>query len=508
MTDHLRTANVATLRGLWRRIGDNRLENLSLLTDLYQLTMLAGYHHAGKLSQKTCFDLYFRRCPFQGSYAVAAGLEQALGYLEELSFETEDLDYLSSLGLFSDPFLSWLGELRFEGSVWAVSEGELVFPGEPLVRVEAALPVAQLVESALLNMINFQTLVATKAARVATAAGEDLVLEFGLRRAQGIDGSLSASRAAYLGGCHATSNTLAGKKFGIPVKGTHAHSWIMSFPTELAAFQAYADLYPDDCTLLVDTYDTLGSGVPNAIRVGRDLKEKGHTLGGIRLDSGDLAQLSIESRRLLDEAGLTETRIVASNDLDEHAMAAIKAQGGRIDIWGVGTKLATCKDDPALGGVYKLVAAADQDGVMEPKIKLSSSPGKVTIPGIKQVYRFYDADDRMVGDILQLAEEREPSPHQSYPSRSPMDSEVSCELRGARVRPLLQSVWEGKSRTAQSETLEEKRGRTLRSLESLPSPHKKLRDAEPYWVGLGERLFSLRASLIRRESQEEPSPSA
>ncbi len=310
--------------------------------------MLAGYHHCGKLEQKSCFELFFRRLPFSGGFAVAAGLQSALDYLDGLKFEKPELDYLATLGLFNEDFLNWLSDFRFQGDFYAVDEGELFYPGEPLLQVHARMPEAQLIETALLNILNFQTLIATKAARITLAAKRAPILEFGLRRAQGVDGALSASRAAYIGGCEATSNVLAGEKFGIPLKGTHAHSWVMSFSSELEAFRAYADLYPESCTLLVDTYDTLESGVPHAITVGHELAQKGHQLRAIRLDSGDLALLSKRARLMLDEAGLVETKIVASNDLDEEVIAALIDQGARIDIWGVGTNLVTSQVSPPL----------------------------------------------------------------------------------------------------------------------------------------------------------------
>jgi nicotinate phosphoribosyltransferase len=319
-----------------------RSQYSALLTDFYELTMLAGYFEEGMHLKPAVFDLFFRTNPFTGSYAVFAGLEPALHYLEGLRFTEDDLDYLKSLGIFKPAFLHYLRDFRFTGRVTAPPEGTVVFANEPLLTVEGTLAEAQFVETALLNIINFQTLAATKAARIRLSAGDGEVLEFGLRRAQGPDGGLSVARAAFIGGVRSTSNVWAGERFGIPVKGTHAHSWIMAFADELSAFRAYADSFPDACILLVDTYDTLKSGLPNALIVARELRERGHELFGIRLDSGDLAYLSKEARRLFDEAGFPGVKIVASNELDEYVIHSIRDEGGKIDIYGVGTRLATC----------------------------------------------------------------------------------------------------------------------------------------------------------------------
>lgn len=367
--------------------------SLALLTDLYQLTMAYGYWKTGRSEQDAVFHLFFRKNPFEGGYTIAAGLEYALEYLKRFRFTEEDISYLAGLEgndgrtLFSSEFLKYLQDLKMTCDLDAVPEGTVIFPHEPLLRVQGPILQCQLLETALLNLINYQTLIATKSARICTATGGDPVLEFGLRRAQGIDGGLSASRAAYIGGCDATSNVLAGKLFGIPVKGTHAHSWVMSFEDELSAFEEYAAAMPNNCVFLVDTYDTL-DGVRNAIRVGVQLRESGHKMVGIRLDSGDLAYLSIEARRLLDEAGLHEAAIVASNDLDETTISSLKSQGAQIAVWGVGTRLVTAFDQPALGGVYKLGAIRDAAGTWEPKLKLSEQAIKTSTPGILQTRRY------------------------------------------------------------------------------------------------------------------------
>lgn len=367
--------------------------SLSLLNDLYQLTMAYGYWKNGLHETRAAFHLSFRSIPFHGGFAIAAGLGTAREWLQEFRFEPSDCAYLGTLQgsdgqpLFETDFLKYLSELKLDLDIDAIEEGEVVFAHEPLLRVEGPILHCQLVETALLTMLNFQTLIATKAARVCLATRGEPVLEFGARRAQGLDGALAASRAAYIGGASATSNVLAGKIWGIPVKGTHAHSWVMLFPDELSAFEAYAHALPNNCTFLVDTYDTI-DGVRHAIEVGRSLRERGHEMSGIRLDSGDLAYLSIEARRLLDEAGFESANVVASNDLDEGTIESLKVQGARINVWGVGTNLVTGGDQSALGGVFKL-SAIEKEGVWEPRIKLSEQTAKVSLPGRLQVRRFF-----------------------------------------------------------------------------------------------------------------------
>ena len=380
----------------------------ALLTDLYELTMGQAYLATGRAEDEAVFHLFFRKLPFGGGYAIACGLADAVAYLEGLRFEAADLAYLAGLRgaddgpLFSDVFLRHLEGLRLRLDVDAIPEGTAVFAHEPLVRVRGPLLEAQLVETALLNLLNFQTLVATKAARVCQAAGGDPVLEFGLRRAHGPDGALTASRAAHVGGCAATSNVLAGLRFGIPVRGTHAHSWVMSFPSEPEAFRAYAEAMPNNTVFLVDTYDSL-AGVKHAIEAGQALRRRGFQLGGIRLDSGDLAWLSIEARKLLDAAGFPDAVIAASNDLDEHLIESLKAQGAKVSVWGVGTRLVTCYDQPALGGVYKLgaIRPAGGRGPWTGCIKLSEQIVKVSTPGVLQVRRFHEpASGRFVADVI------------------------------------------------------------------------------------------------------------
>lgn len=379
--------------------------DLGLLTDLYQLTMAKGYWRSGLYQRRAVFNLFFRRAPFGHPYAITAGLEAAIAWLQQFRFSVHDIQYLGSLrgadgcALFDEPFLNHLQRMAFACDIDAMPEGTAAFAHQPILRVEGPLLQVQLLETALLNIINFNTLIATKSSRIVAAAQGDPVLEFGLRRAQGIDGGISASRAAYIGGCYGTSNVLAGRLFGIPVKGTHAHSWVMSFEHEIDAFRAYAAAMPNNCIFLVDTYDTL-TGVRNAITVGRELRQAGHDLLGIRLDSGDLAGLSRQARQLLDEAGFEHSVIVASNDLDEYAIRDLKAAQAPISVWGVGTRLVTAYDQAALGGVFKLAAIADEQGAWAYRIKRSEQAIKVSNPGIQQVYRFSDEAGRPIGDQI------------------------------------------------------------------------------------------------------------
>ncbi len=384
--------------------------NLTLLTDLYELTMMQGYFKEKEQNETVIFDAFYRNNPDNNGYAICAGLEQVIDYVKNLHFDKDDIDYLRSVGLFDEDFLDYLKDFHFTGDIYAIPEGTVVFPREPLVKVIAPIMEAQLVETALLNIINHQSLIATKAARVVHAAQGDGVMEFGLRRAQGPDAGIYGARAAMIAGCIGTSNVLAGKLFDVPVKGTHAHSWIMSFPDELTAFRTYARLYPSACILLVDTYDTLKSGVPNAIRVFSEMRHAGIplTFYGIRLDSGDLAYLSKEAKKMLDEAGFTDAVISASNDLDETLISSLKQQGAAINSWGVGTNLITSKDCPSFGGVYKLAAIMDKaTGKFIPKIKLSENAEKITNPGNKTIQRIYNkATGKIIADLICLADEQ------------------------------------------------------------------------------------------------------
>lgn len=377
-------------------------QNLTLLTDLYELTMMQGYYEKGQ-NEKVVFDVFFRQNPCGNGYSVCAGLDQVINYIKNLNFTYEDVDYLRGLGIFSEDFLHYLSGFHFTGDIFAIPEGTVVFPREPLVKVIAPIMEAQLVETAILNIVNHQSLIATKTSRIVYAAQGDGIMEFGLRRAQGPDAGLYGARAAMIGGCVGTSNVLAGQEFDVPVMGTHAHSWIMSFPDEYSAFKAYAELYPDNCTLLVDTYDTLKSGVPNAIRVFQEFKDSGREFKkyGIRLDSGDLAYLSKKARKMLDAAGFKDATICASNDLDEYLLHDLKMQGAAIDSWGVGTNLITSKDCPSFGGVYKLAAIENKEGQLVPKIKISENSEKITNPGNKTIYRIYEKDSgKIKADLI------------------------------------------------------------------------------------------------------------
>ena len=382
-------------------------QNLTLLTDLYELTMMQGYFETQE-NQTVVFDVFFRDNPNKGGYSVMAGLDQVIDYIKNLNFSYEDVDYLRGLGLFSEDFLHYLSGFHFSGDIYAIPEGSVIFPREPLLKVVAPIMEAQLVETAILTILNHQCLIATKASRVVYAAQGDGIMEFGLRRAQGPDAGLYGARAAVIGGCVGTSNVLAGEMFDVPVMGTHAHSWIMTFKDEYTAFKEYARLYPDACTLLVDTYDTLKSGVPNAIRVFTEMREAGikPKSYGIRLDSGDLAYLSKKARKMLDDAGFQDAVIAASNDLDEFLIHDLKMQGAAISSWGVGTNLITSKDCPSFGGVYKLAAIQNADGEFQPKIKISENPAKITNPGNKTIYRIYGKEDGKIrGDLICLVGE-------------------------------------------------------------------------------------------------------
>ena len=469
------------------------MRNLTMLTDLYQLTMLNGYYQQGMQERRAVFDMFYRQ---QGplSYAVMAGNEQVRDYLHNLRFTPEDAAYLRSLHLFEEGFLTWLQGLQFRFDIDMVPEGSFVFPGEPLVRVEAPLALAQLIETALLTLIGHQTLIATKANRVVRAAQGDRVMEFGLRRAQGVDAGIYGARAAVIGGCTSTSNTLAGKLFDIPVSGTHAHSWVMSFDSELEAFRAYASSYPDSCLLLVDTYDTLRSGVPNAITVFEELRAQGHRPRGIRLDSGDLSYLSRMARQMLDEAGFEDTIIVASNDLDEYLIRDLKLQGARIDLWGVGTKLITGGDNPALGGVYKM-SAIEENGVLEPRMKFSDNPAKITLPGKKSFYRVLDENGMAFADLIALADEVY---DQSQPLTlfDPVETWKRSTLTHYTLKPMLQPFWRGNEHVGPVLTVHEISD--FRAGEEKQIWPEQLRPMNPQVpkVDLSQRLWDLRHGLL------------
>jgi len=473
------------------------MRNLTLLTDMYELTMVGGYLVSGKEAQRANFDYFFRKIPDDGGYCLAAGLEQVVDYISHIHFTSEDLAYLEGLGVFPEKVLSYLEKFRFSGDLFAVPEGTVVFPYEPIIRVTAPLPEAQFIESALLNIMNFQTLIATKAARICTAAEVDPVIEFGLRRAHGPDAAIGAARAAFIGGAQGTSNVLAGKLFDIPVSGTVAHSWVESFPSELEAFKTYCQIYPKGCFLLVDTYDTLKSGIPNAIKIGKELRtqQKG-SLKGVRLDSGDLAYLSKEARKMLDKEGFEETKIFASSDLDEWIIESIKKQGGRIDSWGIGTKLVTAYSTPSLGGVYKLTAI-EENGRMQPRIKLSDNPEKVTNPGLKKVIRFFDDSGLMRGDVMFLEEENlETKPLRVYHPTIPHVSKV-FPPKFSRRELLIPIFREGRL-VYSNPSLKKIQENSQQNLEQLGSEFKRFKNPHIYHVSLSKQLMKTKRDFLRK----------
>ena len=484
--------------------------SLTLLTDFYQLTMAYGYWKTGMAEKESVFNLFFRKNPFNGGFTINCGLAYVIDFINNFQFTDEAIDFLSAvkgedeMPMFEAEFLEYLRALKFTCDVDAIPEGKAVFPHEPLLRVQGPILQCQLIESPLLNFINFQTLIATKAARIHIAARGEPVLEFGLRRAQGIDGAIAASRAAYVGGTASTSNILAGKLFGIPLSGTHAHSWIMAFDDELAAFKAYAEAMPNNCVLLVDTYNTL-EGIRKAVEVGGMLREQGKQLLGVRIDSGDLAYFSIEARKMLDEAGLQDTRIVASNDLDENIISSLRSQEAKIDVWGIGTKLVTAYDQPALGAVYKL-SAIEQDGKWEYKLKLSEQALKVNNPGIQQVRRFYTAGDTdgLVADMLYDTQQPLGKKHKII---DPMDLTRRKVIKSTDVESedLLVPVFRKGKQVYQSPDLHTIREQTIRSLDELPAGVKRFVNPHSYPVGLEEKLFAIKTDLILklREVNEE-----
>ena len=477
--------------------------NLTMMTDLYQLTMMYGYFRHGMAQNEAVFDLFFRNRE-NSAYAVMAGTESVVDYINNLHFYEEDLDYLRSLNLFDEEFLDVLRNMRFTGEIYGMPEGTVVFPYEPLIRVRAPIMQAQLIETALLNLVNHQTLIATKAARVVYAAGGDDVMEFGLRRAQGPDAGIYGARAAMIGGCTGTSNVLTGQMFHVDVKGTHAHSWVMSFPTELDAFRAYADIFPTSCMLLVDTYDTLRSGIPNAITVFDELKAKGYAPTGIRLDSGDLAYLSKKARQMLDAAGHTGVKIFASGDLDEAVIRDLKAQGAKIDVWGVGTKLITSLDCPALGGVYKL-SAEIIGGAVYPKIKISDNIAKMTNPGYKKVLRLYDNRNGMaLADLIALVDERidEGRPLRIYHPEQRYKTKL---LSNFTVRELLVPIFLNGEQVYEPPEMNAIQDYAKRELATFWEESKRLLNPHEYKVDLSDGLYDLKQSLIREHSKANES---
>ena len=473
--------------------------NLTLMTDLYQLTMMQGYFEDNKHNKKAVFDMFYRKNPSNNGYAIACGLEQVVDYIKNIKFDDANINYLRSLNIFKENFLEYLKTFKFTGDIYAIPEGTIVFPGEPLIRVKSTIIEAQFVETTILNIINHQSLIATKAARVAWAAEGDVVMEFGLRRAQGPDSGTYGARAAVIGGCTSTSNVLAGKMFNIPISGTHAHSWIMSFKDELTAFRTYADIFPNRCILLVDTYDTLKSGVPNAIKVFKEMKEKGIELKnyGIRLDSGDLAYISDKARTMLDKEGFKDAIIAASSDLDENIISSLKQQGTKINVWGVGTNLITSSDCPAFGGVYKL-CAEEFNGEMLPKIKLSENPDKVTNPGIKKIFRLYDkATNKIKADLICLEDETI-NENEDLTIFHPINTWKTMTLKANEyyTKELLQPVFlDGECVFEKRETMDIKKY-CEEEKASLWNEYKRLINPHILPVDLSLKLYNLKKDMI------------
>ena len=481
-----------------------RTQNLTLLTDLYELTMMQGYYETQE-NETVVFDVFFRENPDKGGYSVMAGLEQVIEYIKNLNFSYDDVDYFRKLGIFSEDFLQYLSGFHFSGSIYAIPEGTVIFPKEPLLKVIAPIMEAQLVETAILNIINHQSLIATKASRVVYAAQGDGIMEFGLRRAQGPDAGLYGARAAVIGGCVGTSNVLAGQMFDVPIMGTHAHSWIMSFKDEYTAFKEYAKLYPDACTLLVDTYDTLKSGVPNAIRVFREMREQGiHPKSyGIRLDSGDLAYLSKQARKMLDDTGFPDAVIAASNDLDEMLIHDLKMQGAKITSWGVGTNLITSKGCPSFGGVYKLAAIQGADGEFAPKIKISENTEKITNPGNKTIFRVYDKETGKIrADLICFADEIFDT-DQDLLLFDPNATWKKTRLPGGsyRMTEILKPIFINGECVYQSPSVMEIAAYCRQEKETLWDETKRLFFPHRVYVDLSQKLYDTKEKLLNEMSK-------
>ena len=470
------------------------MRNLTLLTDLYQLTMLNGYFEKNIHKDIVIFDMFFRKNACNGGYTIICGIEQLVEYINNLHFSDDDLEYLKSLGLFSDKFLDFLKDFKFTGDIYAVEEGTIMFPKEPIITVKAPLYQAQLIETALLTIVNFQSLISTKASRVCYAAKGDPVFEFGLRRAQGPDAGTYGARAAVVGGCAGTANVLAGKMFDIPVVGTQAHSWVQKFDNELDSFRAYADVYPDNCLLLVDTYDVLKSGVPNAIKVFDELKAKGHKPKGIRIDSGDLQYLSNESKKLFEEAGYYDLIYTASNDLDEYTIASLKSSGSAINSWGVGTKLITSAESPSLGGVYKLAASYEKDKLI-PKIKVSEDAEKINNPGFKKVIRIYNENNMAEGDLIMLHDE-EIDTTKPLTIFDPTYTWKKTTFQNYTIKELQKPLFKnGECKYVPKSVIEIKKY-VNEQLNTFWDSYKRFSNPKRYKVDLSENLWTLKSDLL------------
>lgn len=469
--------------------------NLTMLTDLYQLTMINGYYRKGTHEDTAVFDVFFRKNGSEGGYTIICGVAEVMEYIKSLKFEDSDLEYLRSLNLFEEDFIQFLKDFEFTGDIYAVEDGTVMFPGEPVIVVKAPLYQAQLIETAMLSIVNFMSLIATKAARVCNAAKGDPVLEFGLRRAQGPQAGLYGAKAAVIGGCSGTSNVLAGKMFGVPVSGTHAHSWVQKFDTELDAFRAYADVYPDECLLLIDTYNVLESGIKNAIIVFDELRAKGYEPVGVRLDSGDLAYISKEVRKILDEAGYPDAKITASNDLDEYTITSLKQEGAEIDSWGVGTKLITSYDYPSLGGVYKLSATSNSEGELVPKIKISENPEKINNPGFKKVVRIYNPCGRAAADLIMLNHEEidTTAPIEIF---DPVYTWKRKKIEHYAIREMLSPLFVGGKCVREAKSVEEVKKYTKAELNSIWDQYKRIKNPHIYKVDLSQDLWNLKNDMV------------
>ncbi|MDQ0152704.1 nicotinate phosphoribosyltransferase [Moryella indoligenes] len=478
------------------------MRNLTLLTDLYELTMMQGYFKNSEVNETVIFDAFYRNNPEGNGYSICAGLDQVIDYIKNLHFEEEDISYLAGLGIFEADFLDYLKDFRFTGDIYAIPEGSVIFPREPLIKVIAPIMQAQLIETAVLNILNHQCLIATKAARIVRAAKGDGVMEFGCRRAQGPDAGIYGARAAMIAGCVGTSNVLCGKMFDVPVSGTHAHSWIMSFPDELTAFRAYAKLYPDACILLIDTYDTLDSGLVNAITVFKEMREAGALSKryGIRMDSGDLAYLSKKVKAALDAEGFTDAIISASNDLDEGLIESLKSQGATINSWGVGTNLITSKDCPAFGGVYKLAAIQDRkSGRFIPKIKISENAEKITNPGDKTIYRIYDSQGMIVADLIALIDETF-DPSEPLMLFDPIETWKKTLLKGGNysMKEILVPIFKNGECIYQSPKVMEIQKFCKAELETLWEESKRFEYPHQTYVDLSKKLWNLKNDLLEQ----------
>lgn len=480
------------------------MRNLTLLTDLYEITMMQAYFKNNNKNKMAIFDVFYRKNPMDGGYAISAGLEQVIEYINNLHFTEDDINYLASLKIFEDDFLDYLKNFKFTGDIYAIPEGSVMFPREPMLKVIAPIMEAQFIETAILNILNHQSLIATKAARICYAAEGDGIMEFGLRRAQGPDAGIYGARAAVIGGCAGTSNVLTGQMFDVPVMGTHAHSWIMSFDDEYTAFYTYAKLYPMACTLLVDTYDTLNSGVPNAIKVFKQMKKEGIELKnyGIRLDSGDLAYLSKKARKMLDDAGFKDATITASNDLDEFLIASLKMQGAEITNWGVGTNLITSKDCPSFGGVYKLAAIMEDGENFTPKIKLSDNSEKITNPGNKKIYRIYE-NNKIKADLICLENETftENEDMHLFDPHEPWKKTV-LKAGTFTLKELLVKVFDKGQCVYHSDSVMKLRDFAISEMETLWEETKRFENPHQVYVDLSQKLYDIKISLLEKMSKE------